>query len=344
MGATRALRDAETLLTRALEGSARVRRLADQDAGTRVLEVSVAGGRKARLRLVPWPEGEADSLRRSEIRVWVLDRRDRRRRDALRGQDQSFIDLSGAVRLKLSWLVIDRSDLAPAPRGRPTGQETRNPFSDRGSLVTRTLFEHGTGRIWTIREIAAEADVSLGLASYVVGELARRNLVSVRPEGRTKRVQLRDRVTLIEQWSREYDWQRNRAMSFHAPVGSPQRFLKRLPEIFEGRVWALTLQAGASLIAPHATWDNIHVYVQAEDEDVLGIAQAVGWSASPEGGLFLMRPFYRDSVWRGARSVHGLPIVSTLQLILDLWHYPIRGREQAEHLIMHVLTREHANG
>jgi hypothetical protein len=134
-------------------------------------------------------------------------------------------------------------------------------------------------------------------------------------------------------------------MSFHAPVGSPQRFLKRLPEILEDRVWALTLQAGASLVAPHASWDHIHVYVRTEnEEDLLGIAQALGWSASPEGRVFLMRPFYTDSVWRGARSVHGLPIVSALQLILDLWHYPIRGREQAEHLITHVLSRGHSNG
>jgi hypothetical protein len=29
----------------------------------------------------------------------------------------------------------------------------------------------------------------------------------------------------------------------------------------------------------------------------------------------------------------GSLVVSDLQLALDLWHYPIRGREQAEHLI-----------
>lgn len=57
-----------------------------------------------------------------------------------------------------------------------------------------------------------------------------------------------------------------------------------------------------------------------------------------------MAPFYMDSVWRGTRSVHGLPVVSTLQLILDLWHYPIRGREQAEHLITQALSRPHSNG
>lgn len=103
-------------------------------------------------------------------------------------------------------------------------------------------------------------------------------------DGRAKRVQLNDRVALIEQWSRAYDWQRNRALSFHAPVGSPKRFLKRLPEILEDRGWALTMQSGASLVAPHVSWDQIHIYVRPQDEDdILGIAQAAGWSTSPEG-------------------------------------------------------------
>ena len=338
------LRKAEALLTSALTGTAQVRRLANQDRGERVLEVSAAGGRKARLRLVPWSTGEVKPGGEPEVRVWVLDRGDRRRREALRGHDQSFIDLQGAVRLKLPWLIVDRTDLAPAA-GRSPAQETRNPFSDRGSLITRAIFDQGTGRIWTIRELAKEADVSLGLASYVVGELAGRKLVSVHTEGRAKRVRLNDRVTLLEQWSREYDWQRNRATSFHAPVGSPKRFLNRLPELFDGRLWALTLQTGASLVAPHASWDQIHIYVRTEDEeDLRPVGQAAGWSTSPEGKVILMTPFYTDSVWRGVRAVRGLPVVSTLQLIVDLWHYPIRGHEQAEHLITHVLPREHPNG
>jgi hypothetical protein len=29
--------------------------------------------------------------------------------------------------------------------------------------------------------------------------------------------------------------------------------------------------------------------------------------------------------------------VSPLQLVLDLWHYPVRGREQAQHLIEAIL-------
>jgi hypothetical protein len=32
------------------------------------------------------------------------------------------------------------------------------------------------------------------------------------------------------------------------------------------------------------------------------------------------------------RTIDEVPVVSDLQLVLDLWHYPLRGREQGEHI------------
>jgi hypothetical protein len=190
-----------------------------------------------------------------------------------------------------------------------------------------------------VREPAEAAGISLGLASYVSSTLSGRRLVKVQAVGRTKRIQLTDPVVVIEQWTREYDWKRNTAVAFHAAVGSPERFLKRLPQLLKGRHWALTLQAGASLVAPHATWDLIHLYTEAEDDaELLAIGERQGWQAADGGKVVLMAPFYKKSVWHGGRHIGGLPVVSNLQLILDLWHYPIRGREQAEHLIQTVLT------
>jgi hypothetical protein len=38
-------------------------------------------------------------------------------------------------------------------------------------------------------------------------------------------------------------------------------------------------------------------------------------------------------------SNNEVPVVSDLQLILDLWHYPVRGRETAEQLWRPLLRR-----
>ena len=49
-----------------------------------------------------------------------------------------------------------------------------------------------------------------------------------------------------------------------------------------------------------------------------------------------MKPLYADSVWYGRQSRRGIPVVSELQLILDLWRYPVRGLEHAEHILRHI--------
>lgn len=136
-----------------------------------------------------------------------------------------------------------------------------------------------------------------------------------------------------------YDWQRNERLAVEAPVGSAERFLRKLPGALKGMQWALTLHAGASLVAPHAAWDKIHVFVDVPDARALAdVARRAGWPLG-DGNLVLMRPWYAQSVWFGVRQRAGLPIVSDLQLIVDLWHYPVRGYEQAEHLLEHLEKR-----
>jgi hypothetical protein len=142
----------------------------------------------------------------------------------------------------------------------------------------------------------------------------------------------------VEAWTRGYDWRLNRGVAVHAPVGDLTRFMHRLPRLMpSGARWALTMQAGASLVAPHATWDRVHVYVDvpsAEGSQALTeLAARAGWTPADDGRLVLLIPYYSTSVWHGLRTIDRLPVVSDLQLALDLWHYPLRGREQAEHLL-----------
>lgn len=338
------LRQAVTLLSRAAGPTARVHRLPDagtSETGGTLVQVENGSGKFARLRLVGWGEAPPKSAR--EAHMWVLRRAASGVRKQLRERDQNFVDLAGAVRLRLPWLLIDRTDLEPVRL--QTKTVTRNPFSDRGSLILRTMFAGGPEKFWSVRELADASGVSLGLVSYVTSSLARRRLVQVQAVGRTKQMRIIDRVAIIEQWTREYDWRKSTSVAFHASVGSAERFLRRLPDMLKGHRWALTLQAGASLVAPHATWDLIHVYVDAASaDDLLAVGERRGWEAAEGGKVVLMAPFHKKAAWHGTQRIRSLPVVSNLQLILDLWHYPVRGREQAEHLISTVLTANRRHG
>ena len=156
-------------------------------------------------------------------------------------------------------------------------------------------------------------------------------------------VRLADLDTVIEAWTHAYDWRMNRSLSVEAPVGDFERFLRRLPRTFgEDQRWALTLHAGASRVVPHATWDRAHIYVELPSgqrkQGLAAVAARAGWQPASDGRLVLLAPHYRMSVWHGVRTLERLPVVSDVQLMLDLWNYPVRGREEAEALLQSRVT------
>lgn len=292
------------------------------------LAITRPGCPPLQIRLRPWSMEAA--LGPEE--AWLLRAASAAQQQRLRERDEDFVALNGAVRLVRDWLVVDRTGL-PSARRSTSAAPRVDPFSDRNSLVPRTLLAH-PHRLWRVRELADAAGVALGTASQVVRVLAALGAVDSQKRGRAASIRLAAPDLLLQRWLRAYSWDRNLAVAFHAPVGDVSRFLRRLPKLLGGTRWALTLQAGAAQVAPHASWDRVHLYVDVDREaDLHGMGESFGWEPARDGRVVLMRPYYRTSVWYRMQIVHTLPVVSMLQLALDLWHYPLRGREQAEHLV-----------
>lgn len=314
-------------------------RLALEPEAQMVARTNAVGGEDAeifredappiRIRLRPWVPGDVTGD--PEI-VWVVAKAGRTTVKELRERRQNFVALNGAVRIVHGWLFLDRTDLEPVPApARPP--KRADPFADRNSLVARTLLLHRE-RTWGVRELADTAEVALGTASQVVRALTEMGVVRVQQSGRAVRVSADDPMRLLTRWFATYSWERNERVAFHAPLGEPARFVRRLPKLLGDSRWALTMQAGAARVAPHATWDRVHLYVDAASATtLLDTGQRLGWEPALDGRVVLMKPYYKTSVWHGLQRLDGLPVVSTLQLALDLWNYPLRGREQAEHLL-----------
>lgn len=278
---------------------------------------------------------ERDPATGGALPVVILEGAGRTEHDRLRRAGSSFVDLSGVVCLQAPGLYIDRTDLAPMKLDRsPSGGV--DPYSDKASRVVRVLLMNPRARRWNNSGLAAEAEVDVSTASRVARELRRRDLVldEAPGQGRSSRIGVKDPAALLRDWARRYSWTDNRQLRVAAPVGSVRRFISRMGNLFEGRRWALSLRAGASLLAPHAEFDLIHTYVDVSPEL---FALEKGWEPSPSGRLVLLQPAYGESVWFQAQRLHAANVVSRVQLVLDLWHYPVRGREQAEHIIETIL-------
>ncbi len=311
-----------------------------QPIGAKEVLLGVEGGAKIRFELRLWEpgmEGEED-----ERVLWILRRTSPVDLERLRKAGSSFVALNGVVRIQAPGLIIDRGDL---PRVSAAGQApARTAFSDRASLVPRTLFTFGLEREWTVSELAAAAGVSDSMASYAVRDLEERGLLDTRQAGRRKCVRMPSRLALIEEWCREYRWRDNLQTTVLADVGSPEKYLRRLPRALGGRRWAATLYGGAALTARHAPVERVHVYVETQSRfELLEAGREEGWSPGEDGLLVLMAPKYKRSLWQGVREIEGVPVVSLLQLILDLWHHPLRGREQAR-VLLESLEREVEHG
>jgi hypothetical protein len=321
------IEEATTLLQRALGTAGRVIARASS-AARQDVEIFRKDASPIPIRLRPWHPSAA--VERDT--VWILKKPSLRQLDELREREMNFVALNGSVRVVANGLILDRSNL---PRVRAASALPRrvDPFSDRNSLIARTLLQE-PGRRWGVREIADAAELSPGTTSQVVRTLASMGVADFRRRGRNAEVWIENHMALIARWAGAYSWERNQAAVFAAPMGDPLRFVRRAERAFRSRRWALTLQAGASLVAPHASWERVHVYVDVESaRELFHIADAEGWPVAQDGGLVLMKPYYRHSVWHGLRIVDDLPVVSDTQLALDLWHYPLRGMEQAEHLL-----------
>ncbi len=222
----------------------------------------------------------------------------------------------------------------------------RDPFADRASLLLRTLLS-SPGAEWSIRGLAEAASVTPMLSSDVVRQLEAWSLVTTRPEGRKLLVRLTQPTALIERWAASYEWQRNASIAFDAAIPDNRALLDLLRRALQKRRWALTLLAGAWQRIRYTPTDRLHIYIECEYvSELREIARREGWVEDPAGRVVLMKSAYRQSIWSGLTHTPetDIPLVSDIQLVLDLWHYPERGRETAEQLWRPIARRfERAN-
>ena len=303
-----------------------------------VIRIELGSGPRVEFRLKE-DAPETDSEAEHAVDLRILNRVTRSELEELRSRGKSFVALTGVVRLQAPGILIDRTDVRPP--GSALRSMRRSAFSDKASLIPRTLFYQSPGETFSLSGLAESAGVSLSVASYAVRDLARRELVETTKHGRELSIRLKDHRELLEGWAGDYDWRNNVALTVQAPMGSPERFLHRLPTFGLPR-FALTLHAGASLFLPHSPVEQVHLYVDVDGDQALSaLVRSLGWPPTEDGRLHLLKPYYRQSLWEKTENRSGLTVVSDLQLMLDLWNYPMRGREQAELILeKHLLGLE----
>ena len=250
-----------------------------------------------------------------------------KRQELCREEGVGFIDLSGNVYLKFKSLFIERIGF---PNKFPVKRQGRSPFSDKASLILRALLLGGR-RLWGIRELAQEIALDPGYVSRMAKELEKRGYVN----RIDSKLRLRFPEGILDDWVRSYSLNKNQLSSYFCMADSVDAVLHRLRglQISSNLQYALSAQAGANLVAPYSNFKEVHIYAKGAREIEL-LEKGMNLKPVEQGGnLVIMQPYYRNSVFYGSQLVDGLRIVSDIQLYLDLYGYPLRGLEQAEHLL-----------
>lgn len=252
-------------------------------------------------------------------------------REILADNNVALIDGSGNVHIELPGLLMHREGKRrPAPAV-PTKLRGKAGVAAQALLLQRD-------RIWRVADLAAEADISAGLAHRVLARLEHEGIIVAEGSGpkRTRRVV--QPAALLDLWVEE---------QAEAIIWTPGYLLAQTPGQVVERLCdgladadiphALTGAAGASVVAPFVTAVPVaEVWVPAA-VDHLRLLNAAGAKNVAEGHnvMFLQE---NDDTPLAFRAQHrGLWVANVIRLYGDLLRDPKRGREQAAHLREEVI-------
>ncbi len=204
----------------------------------------------------------------------------------------------------------------------------RNVFSPMASRVVR-IFLVNPKQKWSILGLSKEAKTGYGHTYRVVKTLLRMGLCR---KTDANKVVVTNGGELLTRWASYYDFALlNKANAYYSLDENLDGFVRKLAAVSRpGLRYALTLQAAAALVSPYVRPANIHLYVEPEK---LGEWQKLLDLQLTElgGNVFLVEP-YDEGVFYKVQRLIGVWVVSNVQLYVDLYNYPARGREAAEHL------------
>lgn len=253
-------------------------------------------------------------------------------RELLREHGVGYWDESGSLFLELpnALYSIEREPL-PQPR---VGREPRKVFKGKTAQVVHTLLLAGE-RDWKVTELAEKAGVSAYTSQKVLEHLEDRLWVSKRGRGPQTLRRLKDPGGLLDAWARDYEIDCLHELKLHQYAKDTEEQHSQLCRLLleVDCDWAVTLEHGASFWASNLTRlpSSMSVWVP-DDVPWRKIIESSDFKMVERGENLRLLVTKEAVPFLGVSTFDSLHVASPIQLYLDLFNWPKRGREQAEHL------------
>lgn len=209
-------------------------------------------------------------------------------------------------------------------------------LGDKANIIIRAMLSQ-PDRKWAARDFEKEFGVGRARAATVLSVLRAKGFVGGIRSGRLAHSVLQNKEELLEECLKVYKFELNEAYLYYS---AREDILSRLKGYFaarnEPKKYALTLHTGANFITHYVNTPTIYCYLPTEHfkNTSLDLRQALDLKELKKGGNFyLIKPYYKSAVFFNTQTIKGYNVVSDLQLYLDLYNFPQRGRDHAEYLL-----------
>jgi hypothetical protein len=208
-----------------------------------------------------------------------------------------------------------------------------NVYADKSSLVLDWLLRVGLSReSFSLREVAKEAGVSLGLVQRVFNILVLKGLVQVEGVRTAKRFFFNKPKELLESWLEHYSIVKKCKIRTYRSVHSGKsEWFKALKKSGLEQNVILALHSAAEAHGyKNTNLEGLELYIL--DPSIREKLESALQLEPQERGyeVLLIEPYYKMLLKQNRKDSKEIGICPILLTFLDLYHFPLRGQEQAE--------------
>ncbi len=210
-----------------------------------------------------------------------------------------------------------------------------NIYSDKSAVVLDWLLREGVkSRELSVRNVSKEARVSLGTVQRVFGALVLKGILQAEGIRTAKKFFLKDSKRLLESWLEYYSIIKKCKMrTYRSGFQDKAELLEALKKSNLSNKVALALHSAAEVHGyKNTNLNTLELYtldplVRPQLEKKLLLEpQERGYE------VLLIEPYYKSLLRNASESNLDINVSPYILTFLDLYHFPLRGQEQAEFL------------
>jgi hypothetical protein len=210
-----------------------------------------------------------------------------------------------------------------------------NIYADKSALILEWLMLVGIERLnFSVREVSRESSASIGLVQRVFGQLIYQGYLKTTGVRTAKKFTLKQPQLLLEDWFAHYDITKKcRMWSYRSGLLDRKHIMQAIQKADLPVAFALHTAADV-LGASNTNLQTVELYLRNPkskefiEKTLLLEPQERGYE------VLLIAPYYKSMLEASLAQEHFSS--SPLLTILDLFHFPLRGQEQAQFMLEHM--------